>query len=254
MRFPKGILPVKKFLSAVVATAAALATLAATAPAAHADGGAVTIAASPTVVVPENTCVTHPVNYSVTVPAGAERWWLDVYVYKADGTLRGSGYASSNYGHPTTGAIDVQFCSLSYEPQTVTVQSELDYRVNGVSYTGVMGNTIALNIVRNVKSQVALNVNRKGATATATGKVTASNGTTTAPISGGKVTLQKRVGAKWKKVAVKTTSAAGTYKFKAKGIKRGTYVRTVFAGLGEFTAVGTGVPVPAAASKVVRVR
>lgn len=243
----------KKFLSIVIAAAATLSTVAATAPAAHADGGAVTIAASPTVVVPENTCVTHPVNYSVTVPAGSERWWLDVYVYKADGTLRGSGYASSTYGHPTTGTIDVQFCSLSYEPQTVTVQSELDYRVGGVSYTGVMGNTIALNIVRDVKSSVSLKVKRKGAAISAASTVTASTGTTTTPISGGKVTLQKRVGKAWKKVAVKTTDAAGKVKFKAK-VKRGTYVRTVFAGMGEFTAVGTGIPVPPKASKVVRVR
>lgn len=243
----------KKILSAVAA-AAALTTMAATAPAAHADGGAVTISASPTVVVPEISCVTHPVNYSVTVPAGTERWTLDLYVYKADGTLRGSGMAMSSMGAPTTGAIDIQFCGMSYEPQTVTVVSDLDYRVNGLSYTGIAGNTLSLNIVRNVKTSVSLKAKAKGATATATGTVTASTGTSVTPIAGGKVTLQKRVGKKWKKVAVKTTDAAGAFKIKAKGLKRNTMVRAVFAGLGEYTAVGSGVAIPAAASKIVRVR
>lgn len=245
----------KKILSIVVAAAATLSTVAVTSPAAHAVGGAVSISASPTIVVPEIACVTHPVNYSVTVPDASKRWWLDVYVYKADGTLRGSGYASSSLGHPASGTIDVQFCGMSYEPQTVTVQSELDYRdSNDIAYTGVMGNTLSLTIVREVKTKVALKVKRKAATATATGKVTASTGTAVTPISGGKVTLQKRVGKKWKKVAVKTTSAAGVFKIKAKGIKRNDVVRAVFAGLGEYTAVGSGVAIPAAASKTVRVR
>jgi hypothetical protein len=247
---------VKKFLSSVVAAAAALSTVALAAPAANAEVAAsVTISASPTIVVPEISCVTHPINYSVAGVIPGKRWTLDVYVYKADGTLRGSGSAMSSMGAPTTGAIDVQFCGMSYEPQTVTVVSELDYYdANDLAVTGVAGNTLALNIVREVKTAVSLKVKRKGSVATAIGKVTASTGTSATPISGGKVTLQKRVGKKWKKVAVKTTSATGAFKIKAKGIKRGTFVRAVFAGLGEYTAVGAGVAIPAKASKVVRVR
>lgn len=246
----------KKILSSIIATAAALSGVALTAPAANAEVAAsVSISASPTIVVPENACVTHPINYDVVGVQPGKRWSLDVYVYKADGTLRGSGTALQSLGAPTTGTIDVQFCGLSYEPQTVTVTSELDYYdANDLAVTGVAGNTLSLNIVREVKTKVALKVKRKGTKATATGTVTATAGSTVTPVTSGKVTLQKRVGKKWKKVAFSVTDGTGAYKIKAKGIKRGTSVRTVFAGLGEFTAVGVGVAIPAKASKVVRVR
>lgn len=216
-------------------------------------GGAVTVTSTTTIVVPENTCVEHPINYTVTLPDPSKRWQVDLYSYKTDGTLRGSGSASTYQGSTApTGTINMQFCSLAWEPGPITVTSELDYRTADDVFYTVAGPTLNLNIVREVKSTVSLKAKKKGNKIVANTGVNVSNGSVTVPAENGQVTLQKKVGKAWKTVATKATSVTGKAKFvfKAKGK---TQIRAYFAGLGEITAVGSGVAIPAATSKVVKV-
>lgn len=240
-------------LIALVAPAQAL-TADAPAKAAR-NGGAVAVTATTTIVVPEDACITHPFNYSLTLPDPSKRWQLDLYAYRADGTLRGSATAGTYQGSTSpTGTVDMQFCGLSWEPGPVTVHTEFDYRDAGDVFYTVAGPTLNLNIVREVTSAVALKAKTKGNKVVAKAAVNISTGASTYPVDGATVTLQKKVGKKWKAIATKTATVTGTVKFafKAKG-KHKTQIRAYFSGLGEFTAVGTGVPIPAATSKVAKV-
>lgn len=218
-----------------------------------ASGGAVAVTATQTVVVPEGTCITHPFNYALTLPDPSKRWQLDLFAYKADGSLRGSATASTYMGSPQpNGTVEMQFCSMSWEPGPVTVQTEFDYRdANDVFYQ-VTGPTLNLNVVREVKSSASLKVKKKGKNIIALSKVTVSTGATSYAVDGGKVSLQKKVGRKWKTITSKTTSADGKVKFKYNPKGR-TAIRTKFAGLSNFTAVGSGVSVPSDVSKVIKV-
>ena len=84
--------------------------------------------------------------------------------------------------------------------------------------------------VRDAKSRVSLKAKRKGGKVTATAKVGVSTGGDYGPVAeGSKVTFQKKVGKKWKKVDSGTTDASGVVKAKFKATK-GTVIRAEVRG------------------------
>jgi len=246
-------------LTRLLATTAATAGLAlagtlAPASAVTVSSDFVTLTSADLVILPEGTCIDHPVNYEVRPPAGFQRWSLDLYTYDANGSLKtASDILGSQFGDPTTGTAQMQFCSLGFEPGVYTIGPEFDYTDSAGMYSGnIEGPNFTVKVIGKVKTKATIKAKRKGAKATVTSKVTYSAGADSAAVVDGPVKLLKQVGKKWKKVKSANTDANGTVKFKVKA-PRGSRFKVKFTGMGEYTAVGSGVPIPACTSKAVRV-
>lgn len=238
-----------------VLTAAVLTTtvLAATAPATAVDASDANLAFSSNdlVVMPEGTCVKHPVTYAITLPAGADgKFTLMMDITGADGKQWNMVNLLSIQGAPLSGSTEIQFCDLLIDPGTYAVTSQLRwYDAKGFSNTHV-GPTFNLQVVSKVDSQVTISAKRKGKKVTVS-SVVSYRVTDWSPVAGGKVTVQAKVGKKWKNLKNATTDANGAISVKVKAPKK-TLFRAKFAGVGTYSAVGTGFPVPGATSKSVR--
>lgn len=239
-------------LTGALTAAVALTATATPASAVTVSSDKATLTSADVVVVPAGTCVAHPIDYSVNVPAGTETWGLDVWVYNEAGGLADSMMLRSSSSAPA-GTGTVQFCDYSDQPGLYTFTPELDYRLGGIAYNNVTVPQFQVRVIGNVTTGTSIKAKRKGANVTVTTKVTVKSGAVTAPVVGGTVAVQKKVGRKWKTVKSGVTTATGAAKIKVKA-KRGTILRAQFAGLGEYTAVGAGVPIPASTSKSVRIR
>lgn len=241
-------------LVGAVATAALATTMLATSPASAAPGDT-TMTFAPTAILPDESCIDHAYTYSVELPAGTSTWSLTIELVGPDGTNAHRESFGTFSGAAPSGSGAMQLCSV-YDPQgTYTIMTTTDYKV-GTSAT-VFGSKVSegtIQVVGQAKSKVALKAKRKGSKVTATAKVGVSTGGAYGPVAqGGKVTFQKKIGKKWKKVDAATTNASGVAKAKFKA-KKGTVVRAVFAGAGEVLVGSGGPPVPAATSKAVRIR
>ena len=241
--------------SAAAIAAVALAPLGVAAPA-QAVPGDTTYSFAPTAVVEENSCIDHAFTYSVEFPPqGVTDWTVVSQVVDPSGDTAVRKSFGSFSGSPNPGSNTWQLCGGFDEPGTYTVVSTTDYRAVGASGTtfGTPKTVGTIQVVKEAKSKVALKAKRKGPKITAKATVSVSTGGSYGPVgAGGKVTFQKKVGRKWKKVDTAVTDAAGVAKGRFKGAK-GTVIRAVFAGAGT-VVVGTTLPVPPATSKAIRVR
>ncbi len=240
-------------LIAGTATAAVTVTMLVASPAAAAPGDA-TLTFAPTAVLNEGSCIDHAFTYAVELPEGTTSWLLDVRLIGPDNERHGGQLLGTFGGDAPSGSDGLQLCSLFEPIGTYTIVTTTEYKV-GTEATVFGAEQIegTFQAVRNAKSKISLKAKRKGAKVTATAKVAVSTGGTFGPVAaGGKVTFQKKVGKKWKKVARGKTSASGRVKAKFKA-RKGTVIRAVFAGAGE-VLVGSGLPTPPAKSKTVRIR
>jgi hypothetical protein len=244
----------KRLGGAVAVAALALSTVSLATPAQAAPGDA-TLTFAPTAVLPDNTCIDHAYTYSVELPQGTTTWSIVIELVAPDGTNAHRESFGTFNGAPAANSGALQLCSVYEQYGTYTVATTVDYKV-GTSPTVFGARQVegTIEVVGQAKSKVSLKATRKGAKVTAKAKVAVTVGSTTGPVAeGGKVTFQKKVGKKWKKVAKGTTNAAGVVKAKFKA-KKGDRVRAVFAGAGEVIVGSGGPPVPAATSKAVRIR
>lgn len=237
------------------ALTAATAFTAATTPASAVtvSSGMVTLTSADVVVVPAGTCVAHPVDYAISVPAGTETWGLDVWVYNEAGGLADSMMLRSSTGAAPAATGTIQFCDYSDQPGLYTFVPELDYRLGGISYNNVAVPQFQVRVIGNVTTGTSIKAKRKGGTVTVNAKVSVKSGDVTAPVVGGTVAVQRKVGRAWKTLKSGVTATTGAVNIKVKA-KAGTILRAQFAGMGEYTAVGAGVPIPASTSKAVRIR
>ena len=242
----------KRLGGAAAVAALALSTVSVATPA-HAVPGDATLSFAPTAILNEGSCVDHAFTYGVELPEGTTSWTLDVQMIGPDGVEHGSQLIGTFASNPVSGSDALQLCSLFEPLGTYTIQSSLDYTIGRSTTEGPVVVAGTFQVVRDAKTKATIKAKRKGAKVTATSKVTVSTGGAYGPVAeGGKVTFQKKVGKKWKKVARTTTDAAGIAKAKFKA-KKGTRVRAVYAGAGE-VLVGSGLPVPPAKSKTIRIR
>lgn len=240
-----------RLAGAVAVAALAVTTL--TGPANAAPGDA-TLTFAPTAVLNEGTCVDHAFTYAVELPEGTSNWTLDVDLIGPDGAQHGTQLIGTFAGDPASGSEALQLCSLFEPTGTYQIYTTVDYKV-GTAPTVFGSPTFegSFQVVRSAKSRVSLKAKRKGAKIVSTARVTVSTGDAYSPVeAGGKVIFQKLVGKRWKKVDGALTNSSGVAKgkFTSRGTTR---VRAVFKGMGE-VLVGSGLPVPPAKSKVVRVR
>lgn len=241
-----------RLVGAAAVAALTLSSVSLAAPANAAPGDS-TLTFAPTAILNEGSCVDHAFTYSVELPAGTTSWTLDVQMIGPDGLEHGSQLIGTFASNPTAGSDALQLCSLFEPLGTYTIQRSLSYTIGTSRVEGPVLVAGTFQAVGEAKTKATLKAKRKGKKVTATSKVSISTGGAFGPVAeGGKVTFQKKVGKKWKKVARTTTDAAGVAKVKFKATK-GTRVRAVYAGDGE-VLVGSGLPVPPATSKTVRVR
>lgn len=242
-----------RFGGALAVAAVVLSTASVAAPA-HAAPGDATLTFAPTAVLNDGTCVDHAFSYSVEIPEGTTTWTLDVKLVGPDNEQHDSQLIGSFAQDAPAGSEALQLCSLFEPTGTYTILTTVDYKVGGASTVwGTQTVEGTFQVVRAAKSKVGLKAKRHGVKVSAVAKVGVSTGGDYGPVAaGGKVTFEKKVGRRWKKVDSATTDAAGVARAKFKATK-GTVVRAVFAGAGE-VLVGSGMPVPAATSKPVKLR
>ncbi|KQV67524.1 hypothetical protein ASC64_09735 [Nocardioides sp. Root122] len=244
----------KRLGGAVAVAALALSTVSLATPAQAAPGDA-TLTFAPTAVLPDNTCIDHAYTYSVELPQGTTSWSIVIELVAPDGTNAHRESFGTFNGDPSAASGGLQLCSVYEQYGTYTVATTVDYKV-GTSPTVFGARQVegTIEVVGQAKSKVSLKAKRKGSKVKAAAKVSVTVGSTTgAPAQGSKITFQKKVGKKWKKVAKGTTNASGVAKAKFKA-KKGDRVRAVFAGAGEVIVGSGSTPVPGAKSKAVRIR
>jgi hypothetical protein len=223
-------------------------------PPAHAAPGDAVLSYAPTAIVKENSCVDHAFTYAVELPEGTTNWTLAVELIGPDGETHTRQLVGAFASDPPSGSEALQLCALFEPVGTYQIFKTVDYKV-GTNSTVFGPRTLdgTFQVVRDAKSKVALKAKRKGARIISTATVSVSTGGDYGPVAaGGPVVFQKQVGKSWKTVDKAVTDATGKAKgkFRSKGTTR---VRAVFRGMGE-VLVGSGLPVPPATSKVVRVR
>ena len=244
----------KRLGGAAAVAALAVSTVSVATPA-HAVPGDTTLTFAPSAVLPPNTCVDHAYTYSVELPEGTTDWTVVVEVIAPDGTNAHRESFGTFNSAPSSASGGLQLCSGFEEYGTYTVATTTDYKVgSNPTVFGTKQVEGTIEVVGEAKSKVGLKAKRKGMKVKAAAKVSVTVGSTTgAPAQGSKVTFQKKVGKKWKKLAKGSTDAAGVAKAKFKA-RKGDRVRAVFAGAGEVIVGNGSTPVPPAKSKTVRIR
>lgn len=241
-----------KTLSRIVALAVTATALVATAAPAHAVGESTV---STTTAYAGDTCIEHPINYSVALPADAKDWWLEIQAIYPDGSEGLAQYAGTIKGSPMTGTTVLQICGGVEPLGTWTLQPTLkSWRdAAGVShYDPVVGTPITFEVVGKATTSASLKARTKGNKVTAKSKLVGTTNGNASPIANQPVAFQKKVGGKWKTFKTDTTSSTGVAKVTFK-VKRKTTIRAHFKGAGEVIVGGSGPAIPAATSKTVRV-
>jgi hypothetical protein len=236
--------------AALALTAAALVTTSAPA---HAVGEST---ASTTTAYVGDTCVDHPVNYSVSLPADAKSWWMQIKAIYPDGVTEGVGkYVGTTTGSPMTGTTTIQICGRVEPHGTWTLQPVLKTWTDAAGktyYDAVNGTPSTFAVVGRASTSLSLKARTKGHKVTAKSRLVAKADGNVTPVTGQQVAFQKKVGKKWKTITTVTTSSTGVAKAKFT-VRKKTLVRSKFAGAGEVIVGGTGQAIPAATSKKVRV-
>ena len=244
----------KRLGGAAAVVALAVSTVSVATPAQAAPGDT-TLTFAPSAVLPPDTCIDHAYTYSVELPEGTTSWTLVVELVAPDGTNAHRESFGTFNGDPSAASGGLQLCSVFEQYGTYSVVTTTDYKVgSNATVFGTRQVEGTIEVVGEAKSKVALKAKRKGTKVKAAAKVSVTVGSTTgAPAQGSKVTFQKKVGKKWKKLAKGSTDAAGVAKAKFKA-RKGDRVRAVFAGAGEVIVGSASTPVPPAKSKTVRIR
>lgn len=237
-------------LAALALTAAALVTTGAPA---HAVGEST---ATTTTAYVGDTCIDHPVNYSVSLPADAQRWWMQIKAIYPDGVTEGVGtYVGTTAGSPMTGTTTIQICGRVEPHGTWTLQPVLKTWTDASGktyYDAQNGTPSTFQVVGRASTSLSLKAKSKGAKVTAKSRLVAKSGDSVTPVTGQQVAFQKKVGKKWKTFKKVTTSSTGVAKAKFK-VRKKTLIRSKFAGAGAVIIGGSGQAIPAATSKKVRV-
>lgn len=240
------------FTALAASAALALSTMPLGAAPAHAVGEST---ATATTAYAGDNCIHHPVNYTVNLPADAQRWWLEIKPVYPNGGEGVSEYAGTTMGSAMTGTVQMQICGAVEPLGTWTLQPIIKMWTDAAGdthYDPINGTPSTFEVVGEAKTSLKLKAKKKGRKVTATAKLSAKTGSTTYPITEQKVSFQKKVGKKWKTFKTVTTSATGKAKAKLK-VRKKTRIRARFAGAGEVLVGGTGQAIPAATSKAVRV-
>jgi len=240
-------------VSRIVALAVAATALVATASPAHAVGEST---ASTTTAYVGDNCIDHPVNYSVALPADAQRWFLEIKAIYPDGVTAGVGqHVGTIEASPMTGTTTIQICGRIEPRGTWTLQPILKTWTDAAGktyYDPILGTPSTFEVVGQATTSASLRAKTVGNRVTAKSKLVVKTDGNAAPIAGQPVAFQKKVGKSWKTFKTVTTSSKGVAKVKFKA-KRKTTIRAHFAGAGEVIVGGTGPAIPAATSKTVRV-
>lgn len=243
-----------KTLSRIVALAVTATALVATAAPAHAVGESTV---TTTTAYAGDSCINHPLNYSVALPADTKDWYLKIETFYPDGVTKGVGVTlSSLNGAPLTGTTTVQICGGGVEPYgTWTLKPALQYWTDAAgktTYGPIAGTPATFEVVGKATTSASLKAKTKGKKVTAKSKLLGTTDGNSSPIANQPVAFQKKVGSKWKTIKTATTSSTGVAKVTFK-VKRKTTIRAAFAGAGEVIIGGSGPAIPAATSKTVRV-
>jgi hypothetical protein len=242
-----------KIISRVAALAVAATALVAVAAPAQAVGEST---ASTTTAYVGDTCVNHPVNYSVNIPADAQRWWMQIKAIYPDGVTEGVGtYVGTTNGSPMTGTTTIQICGRVEPRGTWTLQPVLKTWTDASGktyYDPVNGTPSTFQVVGRATTSASLKAKTRRNTVKARTRLVVKTDGTASPIANQPVSFQKKKGKGWKTFKTATTSSTGVAKVKFKA-KRRTTIRAYFAGAGEVIVGGTGPAIPAATSKPVRV-
>jgi len=241
-----------KTISRIAALAVAATALVATASPAHAVGEST---ATTTTAYAADTCINHPVNYSVALPADAQRWFLEIQAIYPDGSEGLAQHVGTIDGSPMTGTTTLQICGAVEPRGTWTLQPTLKGWTDAAGktyYDPIVGTPSTFQVVGKATSSASLKARTKGNKVTAKSKLVVKTDGNSAPIAGQPVAFQKKKGKSWRTFKTVTTSSTGVAKVKFKA-KRKTTIRAHFAGAGEVIVGGTGPAIPAATSRTVRV-
>lgn len=244
-----------KITARLTSLALAVAAFTMTAAPAHAVGESTV---SATTAYAGDNCINHPINYSVNLPADAQRWYLDIDLIYPDGQSAGPGTGtsvSSYAGFPLTGTTTLQICGKVEPHGTWTLQPVLKTWTDAAgktNYDPINGTPSSFQVVGQATTSASLKARTKGNTVKARTKLVAKTDGNVAPVTGQPVSFQKKKGKTWKTFKTVTTSSTGVAKVKFKA-KRKTLIRARFAGAGEIIVGGSGLSIPAATSKTVRV-
>lgn len=242
-----------KTLSRIVALAVTATALVATTAPAYAVGETT---ATTTTAYTSDTCINQPVNYTVNLPADAQRWFLEIRAIYPDGVSEGPGqHLGTIDGSPMTGTTTIQICGGVEPKGTWTLQPVLKGWTDAAGktyYDEILGTPFTFQVVGQASTSASLKAKTKGKKVTAKSKLVVKTDGKSSPIASQPVAFQKKVGRKWKTFKTATTSATGVAKVKFKA-KRKTTIRAHFAGAGEVIVGGSGPAIPAATSKTVRV-
>lgn len=241
-----------KPLSRIVAMAVTATALVATAAPAHAVGESTV---STTTAYAGDSCIEHPINYSVALPADARDWFLEIQAIYPNGAEGLAKHVGTITGAPMTGTTTLQICGGVEPLGTWTLQPTLESwrdSAGDTHYDPVVGTPITFEVVGKATTSASLKARTKGRKVTAKSRLVGTTNGKTSPITGQPVAFQKKVGGKWKTFKTDTTSSTGVAKVTFK-VRRKTTIRAHFKGAGEVTVGGSGPAIPAATSKSVRV-
>ena len=128
-------------MRSLLVTAAAGVVLLASAPAVPAQQAASATASAPPGVL-YHACVDHLADYAVSLDSPSSQWFLSLGYTAPDGTPLESNYASSTFGHPTSGVMAIRVCGDTADPGTFTLSGRLQYDL--VNSTPVAPTTFTL--------------------------------------------------------------------------------------------------------------